>query len=89
MNTAAQLPALLTPTEVCRALRISRSTLGRMVDRGDLAAIRLGRVGSALRIPASELERLTSVSAPSAGRSVLLGGSAPTLAPTPPKENTE
>jgi excisionase family DNA binding protein len=65
MNPVAELPTLLTPTEVCQALRISRSTLGRMIDRGDLHAIRLGRLGAAMRIQAAELERF--LDAPGSG----------------------
>jgi excisionase family DNA binding protein len=54
-----ELPALLTPAEVCAALRISRATLYRMVARRDLEVVRLGRRGGAtLRVPARELERL-------------------------------
>lgn len=53
------LPTLLTPAEVQAALRVSRTTFYRMVERGDLRAIRIGRRdGSTIRIPARELERL-------------------------------
>lgn len=55
------LPALLTPAEVCAALRISRATLYRMVARQDIEVVRLGRgSGATLRVPVRELERLTS-----------------------------
>ena len=49
---------LLTAREACEVLRISRSTLGRMVARGDLRVVRLGPVGTSLRVPAAELERV-------------------------------
>ena len=53
------VPALLTPDEVCSALRVSRATFYRMVERGDLDAVRLGgREGSGIRIPAACLSRL-------------------------------
>ncbi|MGH2450817.1 MAG: helix-turn-helix domain-containing protein [Candidatus Limnocylindria bacterium] len=53
------LDALLTPGEVCAALRISRATFYRYVQSGDLRAVRLGgKAGSTIRIPAAELERL-------------------------------
>jgi len=56
-----ELPALLTPAEVCAALRISHQTFYRMVDRGDLEAIRLGgREGSTIRIRADALKELVS-----------------------------
>jgi excisionase family DNA binding protein len=55
------LPALLTPAEVCAALRISRATLYRMVARRDIEVVRLGRGnGATLRVPVRELERLVS-----------------------------
>lgn len=54
-----ELPALLTPAEVCAALRISRATLYRMVARQDIEVVRLGRgSGATLRVPVRELERL-------------------------------
>ena len=59
MRQQQELPALLTPAEVCATLRISRATLYRMVARGDIEVARLGRHGgAALRVPARELERL-------------------------------
>jgi excisionase family DNA binding protein len=61
MTTSAQLPALLTATEACDILRVSRSTLSRMVNRGDLRAV---RVSHGLRIPSSALSALIDVSAP-------------------------
>ena len=35
--TTAEVPALLTAAEACKALRVSRSTLGRLIGRGDPA----------------------------------------------------
>ena len=59
MRQQQELPALLTPAEVCAALRISRATLYRMVARQDIEVVRLGRgSGSTLRVPVRELERL-------------------------------
>ena len=54
-------PSLLTAREACDALRVSRSTLGRMIARGDLRAVRLGSPGTALRVPVTELERVLTV----------------------------
>ena len=45
----------LAPTEVARRLRMSKSSVYRAVERGDLPAIQLARHG-ALRIPADALE---------------------------------
>jgi excisionase family DNA binding protein len=66
-ETTAELPALLTPAEVCAALRISRATLYRMVARQDIEVVRLGRgSGATLRVPARELERLLGTASVSA-----------------------
>lgn len=46
---------LMTATEVARLLTISRRTVYRLVARGSLLAVRLGRV---LRIKRSELDGL-------------------------------
>jgi excisionase family DNA binding protein len=43
---------LLTPAEVAQRIRLSESTVRRLVRRGDLAAIRFGK---AIRIPADAL----------------------------------
>jgi excisionase family DNA binding protein len=59
------IPALLTPAEVCAALRISRATLYRMVARGDIEVVRLGQgSGATLRIPVSALQELLAGTAP-------------------------
>lgn len=53
-----ELPALLTRAEVCVALKISPATFYRLIERGDLQAVRLGRSPAAhLRIPVAELVR--------------------------------
>jgi excisionase family DNA binding protein len=45
---------LMSPTEVAELLKINRSTVHRMVHRGDLPAIRLHGV---MRIPRKAVER--------------------------------
>ena len=45
---------LLTPSEAQQLLRISKSTLYRLVRSGELPAV---RVGGVYRIPMSELEK--------------------------------
>ncbi len=50
MNDA---PMLLTVPETARLLRISRNLAYELVARGELPAVRLGRV---IRIPRSELD---------------------------------
>lgn len=47
---------LRTVPEVARELRISRRTVYRAVERGELDALRLGEAGP-LRIPADAVER--------------------------------
>jgi len=47
----------LRPERAAKALDVSRRTIDRMIARGELAAIRIGK---AVRIPLSELERLVS-----------------------------
>jgi excisionase family DNA binding protein len=52
-------PALLTPAECAQALRVSVSTVYRAVKRGEIRAVKpTGHKRGALRIAASELERL-------------------------------
>jgi len=46
---------LLTVTEAARRLALSRSTVYNLMERGDLAYVKIGR---ARRIPVDELERL-------------------------------
>lgn len=57
--STTELSALLTPREAMAALRVSYATLRRMIDRGDLRAVRLGdHRGAPIRVPAAEIERL-------------------------------
>ena len=52
-------PALLTPAESAQALRVSVGSIYRAVRDGEIRAVRLtDKKRGALRIPASELERL-------------------------------
>jgi len=52
-------PALLTPAESAQALRMSVGSIYRAVRDGEIRAVRLtDKKRGALRIPASELERL-------------------------------
>jgi excisionase family DNA binding protein len=55
MNTLAT-PEFLAPSEVARRLGLSRSTVYRRIQSGDLPALRLGRDGTTLRVRADELE---------------------------------
>jgi excisionase family DNA binding protein len=48
-------PALLTVAEVAAALRVSDETIRRRIGDGTIAGLRLGSV---LRVPARELERV-------------------------------
>lgn len=58
MTALGDIPAQLTPREAMEALRISYPTLRRMIDRGDLAAVKLGGGPDAsLRIAADDLAR--------------------------------
>ena len=57
MNATAgsRLPELLTVTETCERLKVSRPTFERAVARGDLRVVRVGR--RALRVRVDELAR--------------------------------
>ena len=56
---ADAVPALVTPAEAAQALRMSVDSIYRAVKDGDVRAVRLtDKKRGALRIPASELERL-------------------------------
>ena len=48
---------LLKITEAARRMACSRSHVYKLVERGELPALRLGNQGGPLRIPADELER--------------------------------
>ncbi|MBD0734089.1 helix-turn-helix domain-containing protein [Streptomyces sp. CBMA29] len=50
-------PAFYTPVEVAQMLRVSRMTVYRLIDTGELEAVRVGRL---LRVPASALETFYS-----------------------------
>jgi excisionase family DNA binding protein len=54
-QAAEGVETLLTPREVCAALRISYATFLRLIDRGELQVV---RVGASLRVRPAELERL-------------------------------
>ena len=55
MNVVTKLPNdLMTTTEVCRLLRISKATLRRWTQRGEIPVI---KIGPALRYSRSELAR--------------------------------
>lgn len=50
-----RLPRMLTVIEVAKRLRVSKMTIYRMIDRGEIEHVRIGRI---VRIPAAELIRL-------------------------------
>ncbi|MDP2674253.1 MAG: helix-turn-helix domain-containing protein [Dehalococcoidia bacterium] len=54
MTTAADSSLLLTVSEAARLLRISRNLAYELVARGELPAVRLGRV---IRVPRHGLEQ--------------------------------
>lgn len=54
MTTAVDSSLLLTVSEAARVLRISRNLAYELVARGDLPAVRLGRV---IRVPRHGLEQ--------------------------------
>ena len=55
----SETPALVTPAEAAQALRMSVSSIYRAVRNGEIRAARLtDKKRGALRIPASELQRL-------------------------------
>ena len=56
MATVATRPEYLSVGEVAERLRVSRATVYRAIERGDLRALRLNPHGT-LRVPAAELER--------------------------------
>ena len=41
--TAAQEKGLITISEACKLVPLSKRTIGRMCERGDLKAVRVGR----------------------------------------------
>lgn len=50
-----ETPEVYKPSEVAKLLRCDARTLYGMIDRGELKAIKLGRV---IRIPAAEVDAL-------------------------------
>jgi excisionase family DNA binding protein len=61
-------PELLTPAECARALRVSVATVYRAVKRGEIRAVKpTERKSGALRIPASEVDRLLEPTARATG----------------------
>ncbi len=53
-GTVSHMEPLLTVPEVAQKLRIGRSLCWRMVEKGDLPSVKLGR---AVRCPEGELQR--------------------------------
>jgi excisionase family DNA binding protein len=51
------IPAVLTVAEVAHTLRVSKMTIYRLIESGDLSAIRVGR---SFRIPARAVEDFIS-----------------------------
>ncbi len=56
-NIAGQLEQPLTVAEACRLLKVSRPTIYRLKERGE---IRFTKVGRGTRIPAEDIRRLIS-----------------------------
>ena len=57
-------PPLLCVEDAAVVLKVSSKTIRRLVARGDLRAVRIGR---SVRIPSSEIDRLISACCPSRG----------------------
>jgi excisionase family DNA binding protein len=55
MPDVPQIPTAVTMKQAAIAFQISERTISRMIDRGEIRAIKLG---DAVRIPTSELTRL-------------------------------
>lgn len=53
---SVDLPAFLTVTEVAGLLRVSRMTVHRMIQHGEITAVRTGIGRGTYRIPASSLD---------------------------------
>ena len=58
-RSRAGVPALVTPAEAADALKMSVSSIYRAVRNGEVRAVRLTANRGAIRIPASELRRLS------------------------------
>ena len=50
----------MTPAEAAQTLRVSKSSIYRAVKKGEIRAVRLTQKRGALRIPTSELEKLSA-----------------------------
>ena len=57
MNTVAPQRELLTVQEAATRMRVSVPTVRRLIRRGDLPAVQLGRKGASIRVDAAELDR--------------------------------
>ena len=55
----SETSALVTPAEAAQILRVSKSSVYRAVRNGEIRAVRLTQKRGALRIPMSELQRLS------------------------------
>ena len=55
----SETSALVTPAEAAQILRVSKSSIYRAVRNGEIPAVRLTQKRGALRIPTSELQRLS------------------------------
>jgi excisionase family DNA binding protein len=53
---AVSVPGVLTKAEAAEALRVSSATFDRMIRRGEVRVVRVGRRG--VRVTVAELERL-------------------------------
>ncbi len=58
------LPVLLTITETCDRLRLSRPTVMRAIKRGDLSSV---RIGARVFVTEAELARFIAASTSTAG----------------------
>ena len=56
----SETSALMTPAEAAQTLRVSKSSIYRAVRNGEIRAVRLTQKRGALRIPTSELQRLSA-----------------------------
>lgn len=54
-------PAFLSQREYAHEIRVSLKTVMRMIDRGDLAVV---KIGGSVRIPWTEVERHLNAAAP-------------------------
>jgi excisionase family DNA binding protein len=59
MLSGSGTSALMTPAEAAQTLRVSKSSIYRAVRNGEIRAVRLTQKRGALRIPTSELQRLS------------------------------